>query len=136
MSVRLGRFMERRFVLSTTQFAYRKSPWVPMMLFSARHIHCKMHRRVGRRLGSYRLISAPPLIGSTIRKYSISSILWVLQALCCLFFDTVSINRSQHVMVDSCLSKLVNVASGVPQAVFWARYCSSCIHRSFFHSGE
>ena len=31
-------------------------------------------------------------------------------------------NRSQHVMVDECRSKLVNV---------WARYCSSCALRSF-----
>ena len=27
-------------------------------------------------------------------------------------------NLSQHVMVDGCLSKLVNVMSGVPQAAF------------------
>ena len=41
-------------------------------------------------------------------------------------------NRSQHVMVDGCRSKLVDVVSGVRRAVFWARYCSSCILRSFF----
>ena len=29
-------------------------------------------------------------------------------------------NRSQHVMVDSCRRKLVNVVSEVPQGVFWA----------------
>ena len=41
-------------------------------------------------------------------------------------------NRSQHVMVDGCRSKLVNVVSRVPQAVFWVRYCSSCTLQSFF----
>ena len=35
-------------------------------------------------------------------------------------------NRLQHVMVDDCRSKLVNVVSGVPQGSVWARYCSSC----------
>ena len=34
-------------------------------------------------------------------------------------------NRSHHVIVDSCQSKLVNVVSGVPQGVFRAIYCSS-----------
>ena len=34
-------------------------------------------------------------------------------------------NQSQHVMVDGCRSKRVNVVSGVPRAVFSARYCSS-----------
>ena len=36
------------------------------------------------------------------------------------------------VIVDGCYSKLVNVVSGVPQAVFRARHCSSCILRSCF----
>ena len=41
-------------------------------------------------------------------------------------------NRSQHVMVDCCRSKLVDVVSGVPHGVFWAGYCSSCTLRRFF----
>ena len=41
-------------------------------------------------------------------------------------------NRSQHGMVDGCLSKLVNVVSRVPQEVFWARHFSSCTPWSFF----
>ena len=42
-------------------------------------------------------------------------------------------NRSQHVMVDGCRSKLVNVVSGGGLlAVLCAHYCSSCTHRSFF----
>ena len=38
-------------------------------------------------------------------------------------------NRSQHVMVDGCQSKLVNIVSGVLKAVFLAPYCSSCTCR-------
>ena len=49
-------------------------------------------------------------------------------------------NRSQHVMLDGCRSKLVNISkfdgvNMVPE-VFWARHCSSCALRSFFHFGK
>ena len=40
-------------------------------------------------------------------------------------------NRSQHVMVDGCRSKLVHHQE-CHRAVFWARYCSVCTLRSFF----
>ena len=49
--------------------------WVPVMHFCACRLHCKVHWRVGR-IGSYRLISAQPLIGSTIREFCISSALF------------------------------------------------------------
>ena len=64
-SVRLGRYMERRGALPTTQFVNRKclGTWIH---FCARPIHCKVHWRVGRRLGSCRLSSVQPSIGSTI----------------------------------------------------------------------
>ena len=39
-------------------------------------------------------------------------------------------NRSQHVMVYGCQSKLVNVVSGVPEDSVLGRYCSSCTPRS------
>ena len=41
-------------------------------------------------------------------------------------------NRSQNVMVDDCLRKLVDVVSGVPQGSVLAPYCSSCFLQSFF----
>ena len=44
-------------------------------------------------------------------------------------------NRSQHVVVDGCRSKLVNVVSGVLQGSVWASYCSSCTPLSFFYFG-
>ena len=66
--------------------------------------------RVGRRLGSCKLTSVQPLIGSSIWAFSISSALWVWEVLSCLLS-----NQSQQVMVDGCRSKLVNVVSGVPQ---------------------
>ena len=41
-------------------------------------------------------------------------------------------NRSQHVMVNDCRSKVVNVVSGVLQGSVWARCCSFCTPRNFF----
>ena len=55
------------------------------MHFCACRIRCRVRWRVGRRLGSFRLISAQPLIGSTIREFWISSALWVLVVMCCLY---------------------------------------------------
>ena len=81
VSVRLGRFMERFGVPSLLI----GKVWVPVMHFCACLKHCKGHWRDGRRLGSYRLISAQPLIGSTIREFYINSVLWVLEVLCCLY---------------------------------------------------
>ena len=87
VSVRLGRFMELSGVLPTTQFAYRRGLATCDALCACR-IHCKLHWRLGRKLGSYRLISAQTLIGSTIREFSISS---ALCAFCVVYIDTVSI---------------------------------------------
>ena len=41
-------------------------------------------------------------------------------------------DKSQHVMVDCCRSKLVNAVSGVLQSVFWAHYCSYYTPLIFF----
>ena len=65
------------------------------------------------RLGSCRLISAQPLIGSDIRAFCESSALWVLEVLCLSTVTHFLSNRSKHLVVDGCQSKLVNVASGV-----------------------
>ena len=59
--------------------------WVPVMHFCACPIHCNVQGKVGGRLGSFRLISVQPLIGTTIREFSISSVLWVLEVLCYLY---------------------------------------------------
>ena len=87
VSVRLERFMERSGVLPTTQFVYRKGLGTCDALLCCL-VHCKVHWRDGRRLGSCRLISAQPLIGSTIREFCISSVLWLLEVLCCLYWHS------------------------------------------------
>ena len=79
VSVCLRRLMECSGVLPTTQFAY----WEGLGTCDA-----LLHWREGRGLGLYRLISAQPLIGSTIREFCISSVLWVLEVLCCLYLHS------------------------------------------------
>ena len=59
--------------------------WVPVMHFSVCPIHCRLYWRVGRRLGLCRLILVQPFTGSTIRGFSMSFALWVLEVLYCLF---------------------------------------------------
>ena len=45
-------------------------------------------------------------------------------------------NRSQHVVVDGCLSKLVNITSGVPQRSFGHIIVPPVHLGSFLNSGE
>ena len=60
------------------------------MHFCARLKHCKVHWRMGRRLGLCRLISVQYLIGSTTRAFSVGSALWALEV-CVVDIDTVSV---------------------------------------------
>ena len=67
------------------------------------------------RHGLCRLISALRLVGSTVREFSIRSVLWVLR-FCVIYIDILIqflSNRSQHVIVEGCRNKQVNVVSGV-----------------------
>ena len=84
--VRLGRFMERNAVVCFQPPSLLIGKfWVPVMHFCVCHIHCRVHSRVGMRLGSCRLTSVQPVIGSTIWAFSVSSALWVLEVLSCLY---------------------------------------------------
>ena len=62
--------------------------WVPVMHFCVCHIYYRVHWRMGSRPGLCRSTSALLLIGSTIREFSISSALWVLEVLCCLYWHS------------------------------------------------
>ena len=88
-SRRLGRFMEAVVCFQPPSLLIGKV-WVPVMHFCACLIHCKVHWREGSRLGSCRLISAQPLIGSIIREFCICSVLWDWR-FCVIYIDTVSI---------------------------------------------
>ena len=82
--VRLGRFMECSGVLPTTQFAYRKDLGTcDALLCVSDTLQNALEN--GQRLGSCRLTSVQLLIGSIIWAFSISSALWVLEVLSCLY---------------------------------------------------
>ena len=88
--------------------------WVPVMHFCACLIHCKVHWRVGRRLGVQIDFSA------AFDRVNHQGILYKLCSVGIGGFVSSILtqflsDRSQHVMVDGCRSKLVNVVSGVPQ---------------------
>ena len=89
-------------------------------------VTCRVHWRAGRRAGLCRSTSALLSIGLTIREFSISSALWVLEVLCCLYW------RSSH-LIDHNMFWWMDVAVNSStlcqecrRAVFWARCCSFC----------
>ena len=83
MYVRLGRFMERIGVLPTTQFGYQNGLATCDALLCVSHT-LQRHFRMDRSLGSSRLISVQPLIGSSNRAFSIGFALLILEVLCYL----------------------------------------------------
>ena len=114
VSVRLGRFMERSGVLPTTQFAYRKG------LGTCDALLCVSHTlQSALENGQEALIVQIDFSAAFDRVNHLG----ILCKLCSVGIGgpVLSIlteflsNRSQQVMVDGCRSKLVNVASGVPQ---------------------
>ena len=62
-----------------------------VMHFCVCPIHCKVHWRVSRRLLSYRLIWAQPLIGSTVRELSTSFAIWALEDSLLFFMHTAEL---------------------------------------------
>ena len=115
VSVRLGRFMEGRGVLPTTQFAYRKGLGTCDALLCVAHT-VQNALEMGQEA---RIVQID--FSATFERVNHQGILFKL---CSVGVDgsVLSVltqflsNRSQYVVVDGCLSKLVNVVSGVPQA--------------------
>ena len=82
--VRPGRFKERSSVLSTTKFAYRKSLGTcEAPLFVSHTLQSALES--GQEVRIVQIDFSAALIGSTIREFSINSVLWVLEVLCCLY---------------------------------------------------
>ena len=75
--------MEVNGVLPTTQFAHRKGLGSCDALLCVSHtLQSELER------GQAMIVQidfSEPLIGSTVRAFCISSVLWVLEVLCCLF---------------------------------------------------
>ena len=124
--------MERSGVLPTTKFAYRKGLGTCDGLLCVSHtLLSALENGQDARIVQIDFSAAFDRVNHLGILYKLSSV-GIVGSVLSILTQFLS-NRSQQVMVDGCRSKLVNVASGVPQgAVFLARYCSSCTLRSFF----
>ena len=114
VSVRLGQFMERSGVLPTTQFAYRKG------LGTCDSLLCVSHTLQNALESGQEARIVQIDFSATFNRVNHLGILYKLCSVG-IAGSVLSIltqflsNRSQQVMVDGCLGKLVNVVSGVPQ---------------------
>ena len=106
--------------------------WTSVMHFCACPIHCNVHWRVGRRPGSWKLISVQPLIGLTIKAFSIGSALWVLEVLCWLYWHSFCQTDPSTLWFMVVGVNLLTLFQECRRAVFWAHYFSSCLLWSFF----
>ena len=114
VSVRLGRFMERSGVLPTIQFAYQKA------LGTCDALLCVLHTlqsalKSGKEARIVQIDFSAAFDGVNHRRilFKLGSVDIGVSVLS-LLTQFLS-NRSQHVLVDGCRSKMVNEVSGVPQ---------------------
>ena len=114
VSVRLGRFMEHSGVLPTTKFGYRKS------LGTCDTLLCMSHTLQSALESGQEARIVQIDFSAAFDRVNHQGILYKLGYIC-IGGSVLSIltqflsDRSQHVVVDGCRSKLVNVVSGVPQ---------------------
>ena len=113
VSVHLGGFMERNGVLPTTQFTYRKGLGTCDALLRVSHtLHRALESRQEARIVQIDFSAAFDRVDHQGILYRICSVGFGGSVLSTL--KQFLSNRSQHVMVNGCRSKLVDVVSGVP----------------------
>ena len=113
VSIRLGRFMERGGVLPTSKFAYRKGLGIcDALLFVFHTLQSALESGQEARFVQIDFSAAFDRVNHLGIVYQLCSVSIGGSVLSVL---TQFPNRSQHVMVDGCRIKLVNVVSGVPQ---------------------
>ena len=134
MWVRLGRFMESSGVLPTTQFAYRKGLGTCDALLSVSHtLQSAFESGQEARIVQADFIAAFDMVNHLGILYKLCTV-GIGGSVLSILTQFLS-NRSLHVMVDGCRSKLVNVVSGVPQvSVFGPLLFLLCtLAELFFH---
>ena len=131
VSVRLGRFMECSGVLSTTQFAHRKGLGTCNALLCVCHtLQSALESGQEARIVQINFSAAFDRVNHLGILYKLCSVGIGGSALSIL--TQLLSNRSQHVMVDGCRSKQVNVVSGVPQGSVLGPLLFLLTLRSFF----
>ena len=114
MSVRLGRFMERSGVLSTTQFANRKGLGTcDALMCVSRTLLSALENGQEARIVQIDFSAAFDRVNHLGILYKLCSV-GIGGSVLSILTEFLS-NRSQQVMVDGCRSKLFNAVSGVPQ---------------------
>ena len=135
MSVRLRRFIECSGVLSTTQFAYWKGLGTcDALLCVSQTLESTLESGQEARIVQIDFSAAFDRVNRPVIPYKICSV-GIGGSVLSILTQFLS-NRSQHVMVDDCRSKLVNVVSGVPQGNVLDQLLFLHTPRSFFHSIE
>ena len=135
VSVRLGRFIERSGVLPTTKFAYRKGLGTCDALLCVSHtLQNALESMEETRIVQIDFSAAFDRVNH----------LGILYKLCSVDVGG-SICQYWHSFYQTDHSTLWWMVVGVNwltsyqechRAVFWARYCSSCTLRAFFHFGK
>ena len=114
VSVRLGRFMERNGALPTTQFAHWKGLGTCVALLCMSHtLQSELESGQDARIVQIDFNAAVDRVNPPGVLYKLGSV-GIGGSVLSISTQFLS-NRSQHVMVDGCRSKLVNVVSGVLQ---------------------
>ena len=114
MLVRLGRFIEHSDVLPTIQFAHRKGLCTDDALLCVSHkLQSALESGQEARIVQIDFSTAFDMVNHQKIMNMLCSV-GIGGSVLSILTQFVS-NRSQHVMVDGCRSKLVNVVSGVPQ---------------------
>ena len=102
VSVRLGRFMERSCVLPTAQFAYQKRLGTCDACLCVSHTH-QSALESGQEAGIVQIDFSAAL-------HRVNCSVGIGGSMLCVLTQFLS-NRSQHVLVDACRSKLVKGVS-------------------------
>ena len=114
MSVRLEQFIEPSGVLPATQFAYRKGLGTCDALSCVSHaLQSALESGQEARIVQIDFSAAFDRVNHLGILYTLCSVS-IGGSVLSILTQFLS-NRSQHLMVDGCWSKLVNVVSGVPQ---------------------
>ena len=114
MSVRLGRFIERSGVLPTTKFAYRKGQGTcHALLCLSQTLQSVSKSGQEARIGQIDFSAAFDRVNHQGTLYKLCSV-GIGGSVLSILTQFLS-NLSQHVTVDGCRSKLVDVVSGVSQ---------------------